>query len=122
MPMMRFLLVTTALLALAGCSSGADSEESAGHDRADRTIMLELGHPICGDCCVSRVKDALSHMQGVELLDMNPGDVAFGVRAESAAITSNMIVDRLHDAGMTNASVSSAPPSELPRKVWVVAK
>lgn len=107
-----------ALAALASACGGARADEAA----PPRQAVLQLGRPICGDCCVEQVQRAFEGLAGVTEVNMSPGDLDFTVVLGAGAPAPEALVDRLVEAGVRGAKLGPAGAAPSPRKQWVVAR
>ena len=89
---------------------------------ARREAVLQLGRPICGDCCVEQVQRAFDGLSGVAAVHMSPGDLDFTVELTSQAPAPEVLIARLVEAGAPQARLGPAGSEAAPRKQWVTAR
>ena len=116
------LLAFVSAAILCGCSSEASRAEGSGTPETERRVILQLGRPICGDCCAEQVQRAFVEMPGIEGVSMNPGDVDFVVRLNEDGPAADELVAALVSAGVRGARVSPRGDSGPVEKVWVTAR
>ena len=80
-----------------------------------------MGRPICGDCCAEQVARAFVGFDGVDAVEMEPGQIDFTVRLGPQGPTDQQLVDALVASGALEARVS-ARAATTAAKVWVVAQ
>ena len=111
-----------ALLALGGCAQGAERDGEGLRAPVAKLALLQLGRPICGDCCREQVVRAFEGMSGIGRIDMTPGEVEFTVELTSGAPDEAQLVAALVAAGAPGAKVSRDPGRMPAKKQWVVAR
>ena len=109
-----------AAIAVSGCSPEGQVVVQEQHPKA--CAVLQLGRPICGDCCVEQVMRAFDGMEGIGAIEMSPGDVDFSVELADGAPSNDELVAALVAAGAHGARVSPSAPQSRPKKQWVVAR
>lgn len=116
------LVAVAAAVVFAGLSGGASRLEQVETTSAERRVILQLGRPICGDCCVEQVQRAFLGLPGIEGVSMNPGDVDFVVRLGEDGPAADELVVALVREGVRGARVSPHDRGDAVGKFWVTAR
>ena len=109
------------LVSLLAACGGADVL-GEGVSEHGVSVSLDLGRPICGDCCVELVERAFDGLDGVTDLAMSPGETDFSVTLGDGGPPPAELVARLKSAGMLGARLSPRGREAPGRKEWVRAR
>lgn len=118
----HMLIAAVSAAILCGCSREASRAGGGQAPDHERRVVLQLGRPICGDCCVEQVQRAFLGLPGIEGVSMNPGDVDFVVRLNEDGPAADDLVAALVSAGVRGARVNPRGDSAALEKVWVTAR
>lgn len=110
------------MLAAVMCSCDQRDHGAAVDEPPLEQAILQLGRPICGDCCLEQVHRAFEGMEGIGQIHMSPGDVDFSVELRAGAPSHEDLVAALVAAGASQARISPEASRLRRPKQWVVAR
>jgi hypothetical protein len=114
-------VVVTALFQMgAGSSSLEEAASPASSSSASSAVSFELGHVICGDCCVGKIWAAIGSLPGVRDLDAKAGGSKFVMFYDQQVTSPEKVLAELVAAGESEATLAAVDPSNaVTERRWV---
>ena len=121
-----FLAVPVLVVAATLFQMGVGSTFSGGAARPSSSsepssaVSFELGHVICGDCCVGNIWAAIGSLPGVRDLDAKAGNSKFVMFYDQAVTSPQKVLATLVAAGESDAELVAVDPDEaVTERRWV---
>jgi len=117
-------LVVAATLFQMGVGS-TFSEEEIRRDpsgESSSAVSFELGHVICGDCCVGNIWAAIGSLPGVRDIDAKAGNSKFVMFYDQEVTSPQKVLAKLVAAGESEAKLAAVDPDDsVTERRWVRA-
>ena len=117
-------LVVAATLFQMGVGSTFSEEEirRTPSGESSSAVSFELGHVICGDCCVGNIWAAIGSLPGVRDIDAKAGNSKFVMFYDQELTSPQKVLAKLVAAGESEAKVAALDPDDsVTERRWVRA-
>ena len=101
-------------------AEGAARTSTSPSTGPSSAVSIDLGHVICGDCCVGKIWTAIGSMPGVRDIDAKAGNSKFVLFYDRQATDAEKVLAKLVAAGEPDAKLAAVDASDASsERRWV---